>query len=108
MKQLVCEICKNIIDEVSICPFCGADIEIEIDENTNWEILITTNDLIEATNIKGLLEGSNIPVTILSQQDTTRMFTVGNLAIIKIMVPIPYIAEAKELLNIINSTNNEQ
>jgi len=108
MKQLVCEICKNFIDEVSICPFCGADIEIEIDENTNWEILITTNDLIEATNIKGLLEGSNIPVTILSQQDTTRMFTVGNLAIIKVMVPLPYYSEAKELLNIINSTNNEQ
>ncbi len=105
MNIVTCEICKNKFIENSICPYCGSEVEINLNESTKWDILYSTTDMIDAINIKGLLEGSSIPVAILSQQDTTRMFTLGNLAVIKIMVPIPYYNEAKELIKLIISDN---
>lgn len=97
-KQITCEICLNQFDEKSICPFCGSRIEITINENTEWAVCYTTNDIIEATHIKGFLEGGGIPAQILSQIDSTRMFTIGELAIVKLMIPSPYLDEAKEAI----------
>lgn len=97
-KQITCEICLNTFEEKSICPFCGSNIEISINDNTKWAVCITVSDIYDATNYKALLEGANIPMQILSQIDSTRMFTIGELAIVKIMVPEPYLQEAVEII----------
>ncbi len=106
IKQVTCEVCLNSFEAKSICPFCNSRIEIPIDTDTEWAICYTTSDIVDATYIQAMLEGGNIPVQILSQIDTTRMFTIGELAIIKIMVPIPYIDEANELVKSIEDDNN--
>lgn len=98
-KQITCDVCLNSFLEKSICPFCDSRIDLTINEETEWAVCYTTNDIIEATYIKGLLEGGNIPTQILSQIDSTRMFTVGELAIVKVMIPSPFLDEAKEVIN---------
>lgn len=98
IKQITCEICLNTFEEKSICPFCNSRIEISINENTKWVVFYTTNDIIEANYIKGFLEGGNIPAAILSQADSPHILTVGELSIVKIMVPEPYLQEAKEVI----------
>ncbi|HRP03073.1 MAG TPA: DUF2007 domain-containing protein [Candidatus Kapabacteria bacterium] len=94
-RHVKCEICLNHFEEQSICPFCGSKIDISIDENTEWAVCYVTNDIMEATYLHGLLEGGAIPSQILSQIDSTRMFTIGELAIVKLMVPTPYLQEAQ-------------
>ena len=75
----------------------------EFYENSDWELVYTTNREIVAEMYKANLEGANIPVSILSQVDTTRMLTVGNLAIVKIYVPKQFLKTAKEIIDAINS-----
>ena len=48
--------------------------------------------------LKANIESSGIPVEILSQQDTSRMLTVGSLSIIKILVPTEYYKDALEII----------
>jgi hypothetical protein len=54
---------------------------------------------------KANLESAEIPTQILSQIDSTRMLTVGNLAIVKIYVPLPYVNEALEIIHAIEEDN---
>lgn len=65
---------------------------------TNWELIYTTSLIYEAQMYKANIEGAGIPVEILSQQDTARMMTVGNLSIIKLYVPSEYYQDAIEIL----------
>ena len=80
--------------------------EEDFDENYDWEIVYTTNREIVAEMYKANLEGAGIPVSILSQVDSTRMLTVGNLAIVKIYVPKQFLKTAKDIIDAIN-TNSE-
>ncbi len=75
----------------------------EFNENSDWELVYTTNREIVAEMYKANLEGAGIPVSILSQVDSTRMLTVGNLAIVKIYVPKQFLKTAKDIINAINS-----
>ncbi len=102
-----CDICKNSFAEVSICPYCGARIDVTTDENTAWSVAYKTDNIMDATNYKALLEGADIPVQILSQIDTTRMFTFGDLSIVKIMVPKPYLLEALGIFESLKDDSNE-
>jgi hypothetical protein len=56
------------------------------ENNEEWSLVYTTSDEIDALLIKGMLENVEIKAQILSQIDTTRQFTVGELAIAKIYV----------------------
>lgn len=83
------------------------DDDKEFDDNDyDWEIVYTTNREIDAEMYKANLEGAGIPVNILSQVDTTRMFTIGNLAVVKIYVPIQFFNSAKEIIDAINSESD--
>jgi hypothetical protein len=65
---------------------------------SKWELIYTTSKDYEAKMLKANIESSGIPVQILSQQDTSRMLTVGNLSIIKIYVPSDDYEEALQIL----------
>ncbi|MEN6510813.1 MAG: DUF2007 domain-containing protein [Chloroherpetonaceae bacterium] len=80
--------------------------ENDDDNDYDWEIVYTTNREIDAEMYKANLEGAGIPVNILSQVDTTRMLTMGDLAVVKIYVPIQFFNSAKEIIDAINSESD--
>jgi hypothetical protein len=67
-------------------------------EHIKWVHIYTVNTEIDAKMFKDNLESVQIPVQILSQVDSTRMFTVGSLAIVKLFVPSDKYAEALEII----------
>ncbi|MCX7736582.1 MAG: DUF2007 domain-containing protein [Candidatus Kapabacteria bacterium] len=79
------------------------DFDLPEDERIPWVLVYTTNTLIDAEMFRANLEGADIPVQVLSQVDSTRMFSVGELAIVKIFVQSPYYEQAKEIINHIES-----
>ena len=105
-KTIKCDICLNEIEVSSVCPVCGAGLSVDVDEYMDWLVAYTTNNIIDATMYKSLLEGAEIPVSILSQIDSTRMFTIGDLAVVKIMVPRQYLKEAQQVIEDINSSES--
>lgn len=94
---MYCAFCeKQWIDGLNECPDCGTslmdDDELDTLESaieglqTSWVLVYTTNTVIEAEMLQANLKGANIPVQILSQVDSSRQFTVGSLATVKIYV----------------------
>lgn len=72
-------------------------------ENNDWVQVYSTNTEIDAELIKQNLENNDIPANILSQVDSTRQFTVGFLAIVKIFVEKENYDKAKEIIDAINN-----
>ena len=68
-------------------------------ENNEWVLVYTTNTEIDAELIKQNLENNDIQASILSQVDSTRQFTVGFLAVVKIFVEEKNLDKAKEIIN---------
>ncbi|MFN3196432.1 MAG: DUF2007 domain-containing protein [Chlorobiota bacterium] len=64
----------------------------------NWVVVYTTSTEFDAHLIKGMLDSNDIPARVLSQVDTTRQFTLGNLAIVKIFVQKSDYKMAKKLI----------
>lgn len=95
-----CPQCKSILDE-GICQVCGFRAEIsDINKSDiKWVIALTTNNLIDAEMYKTQLESAEIPVVVHSQIDSTRMFTVGHLAIVKVYVPSSQLNDALEIID---------
>lgn len=108
--KMICSLCHSEINDLtlSFCPVCGAQIEgdeeyVKTKFVHPWALVYTTNTDIHAAMLKANLEGAGIPVRILSQVDTVRMLTVGNLAIVKIYVPSPFYTDALEIVKTIEN-----
>lgn len=67
--------------------------------NNDWVEVYSTSTDYEAYLIKGRLESEGIEARILSQVDTTRQFTLGNLAIVRIYVRNSDLATAKQIID---------
>ena len=76
-------------------------------EKGDWKLIYTCSTELEAHHIKNNLEGAEIPCQILSQVDSTRMFTLGELAIVKLFVPEENYNDAKEILKDIQSNSGD-
>ncbi len=76
-------------------------------KNLRWILVYTTNTELEGRMICGNLEGAEIPAQMLSQVDSTRNFTVGGLAKVKIFVPEDYEKDAKEIIKAIFNEDGE-
>jgi len=74
-----------------------------MNEEKDWVLIYETNTEINAEFIKQNLENNGIPTNILSQVDSTRQFTIGYLAIVKIYVLREDMYKASELINEIDS-----
>jgi hypothetical protein len=96
--MIQCEICNNYIPESSVCPVCNAGLSVNINEDTNWVTVKIVNDEIFACMISTNLNRSEIPSEVLVQSDSTRVFTLGHLSQICIMVPEPYLNEALKVI----------
>jgi hypothetical protein len=103
---------SNFLDDDNddICPACGHGYAEPIDERQHypWALVYTTNTVIDAEMYRANLEGAGIPVNILSQVDTARAPTLGDLAIVKIYVLSPFATEAKEIIDAINNPPEEK
>ncbi len=94
-----CPVCLNQIKEESICPVCGAEIEINIDsENIEWELLTSVDSMIEAEMLKANLESAEIPVFLFSKQDTAYRMSVNDFSKVEILVPKQFLSEANIFL----------
>lgn len=102
-----CPVCTSEINGLlTKCPVCGAVVDPELDSGTfPWALVYTTNTMIDAGMFKANLESAGIPVQILSQVDSTRMFTIGSLAIVKLYVPSPLLNDALEIIKAIEEDN---
>ncbi|GBD07699.1 hypothetical protein HRbin21_01530 [bacterium HR21] len=95
------------MEEVIRCPYCGAELEelptqcsvchhhVELEP---WEVVAELSTEWEAELLCGRLRHHGIPAHVLSQRDTTRMFTVGALAVVKLFVPAAYAELARRVL----------
>jgi len=63
-----------------------------------WELVYTCNTELEAHHLKGNLEGAEIECEILSQVDSTRQFTIGELAIVKLYVREEDYEDARKII----------
>lgn len=108
--------CENHpeMEAVGICVVCGkpvcgdcavkreGKILCENDEHIKiaqgWAVIFTTNTEYEAQMVKANLENAGIPSLVFSQRDHVYFLTVGDLAIVNVMVPKHRLPEAQELL----------
>jgi len=90
-------------DNANFCISCGYEFDEAGTQGKRypWVLVFTTSTEYEAQMFKANLEGAGIPTQILSQVDSTRMFTIGELAIVKIYVLSPYVREAEEIIQAI-------
>lgn len=108
---MLCPFCFALIQDknASICYECGKVIDShQLDwKKIPWAKVYTTNTLLDAEMFKQNLESAGIPTHILSQVDSTRNFTLGDLAIVKIFVKEPYYKHALEIIKEIEKSNDD-
>jgi hypothetical protein len=100
-RIIICPSCLESREDFDfpVCPVCGTEFEVfDPAEDYTWEVIYTTNTEIDALMCRDRLLMAGIPANILSQLDTSRMLTVGELAIIKVLVPKSLMISAKKIL----------
>lgn len=89
-------VCSDCAVEHSGRLFCNQDEHIKISEN--WAVVFTTNLEYEAEMVKANLEGAGIPCLVFSQRDHAYGVTIGNMAVVNVMVQKENLQEATEYL----------
>lgn len=93
-EQVVCPRCGAPLESLpGHCPLCGGFVALE-----PWEVIAELGTEWEAELLCGKLRSCGIPAQVLSQRDSTRMFTVGGLAVVKLFVPAAYAQMARRVL----------
>lgn len=108
---MICLKCEaEYIDGITICPDC--DTELITKENfeghlihpKDWVIVYSCAEDLEADMLKSNLEGANIEVLLLNQNDHN-FPVIGNLSVIKVLVKKADAKDASAIINDINSTS---
>lgn len=96
-----CNVCLSEIKPSSICPVCGAEIEIVLNNQSdiNWKNVYDAPNMIEAEIIKALLKSADIPVFLFSKQDTAYVMNVNDFSKVEIYVPSEFVDESVRLIN---------
>lgn len=94
-----CNVCLNEIEESSICPVCGAELEVVLGDEIDWELVYTTNNMIDAEMVKANIESAEIPVHLFSKQDSTYSFTFSEFSKVELYVPKQFLLESGKILN---------
>ncbi len=81
--------------------FCDNDDHVKA--AFNWVVACTTSTEQEAEMIKANLEGAGIGVFVLPQRDRMYVTTVGDLAVVEVMVPVESLDEARAYLSSLES-----
>jgi len=94
---------------MSVCPDCGEtlvtnkDFKGHLINPKDWIIVYSCADGLEASMLKSNLEGAEIEVLILNQNDSS-FPVVGDLSVTKLLVKK---SDAEDAITIINDINKE-
>ncbi|MGK9368805.1 putative signal transducing protein [Melioribacter sp. Ez-97] len=106
---MICPKCEyEYVEGIKECPDCGTplvtreEFEGHLLHPEDWVVVYTCSDNIEAEMYKANLESADIETLILSQKDRNYP-TVGDLAVIKILVKRDDAESALEIIRDINS-----
>jgi hypothetical protein len=96
-----CVVCKKVVcDECAVQKrgkyFCSDDKHVEM--AFNWVTVYTTGTEYEADMIAANLENEGIPARVHLQNDQMLVATIGDLAVVRVMVPSEAADEAKNYL----------
>ncbi len=100
---MFCPNCKNEIDEqISTCNFCGQKLERgEIE----WVVLGHIEDKISSDFAREIMKSYDIPAVVVSKSGffgnaglSLGAFFSSKAMLFEVMVPEPYFAEAKEVM----------
>ena len=110
-ENIICPACKAELKDFDLeeCPVCGNPIDVKDfgrDRKYPWVKVWTTNTMIDAEMFRANLESADIPVQLMPQVDSTRQFTIGGLAIVKIYVPSPMAIDALDIIKAIESQDD--
>lgn len=72
-----------------------------------WEVVLTLSSEMEIGYYKSILDSADIPAEVLDQLDSTRNFTLGELSIVKLLVPAEYAIEARDIIEKVQKANLE-
>ncbi len=64
----------------------------------NYLSIATVSNMVEAEMIRQLLETGGVEATILSEQDSNFVFTVGDLGDIEVMIDTKDLDKANEIM----------
>ncbi len=111
---MICPNCEyEYTESISECPDCGVklvtkeEFEGNLVHHSDWIVVYTTNERYKADMYKANLEGADIEATILGQKDRNYP-TVGDLAVVKILVKKSDAESALEIIEDINSKKDEE
>ena len=106
---MICPKCETeYVEGIKVCADCGSelitneDFEGSLVHPSDWAIVYTCSENFEADMIKANLEGAGMEVLILGQKDRSYP-TVGDLAVVKILVKKNNLEGASEIIQDINS-----
>lgn len=108
---MICLKCEaEYIDGITVCPDCNTelitkkDFEGHLIHPDDWVIVYSCAEDLEADMLKSNLEGANIEVLLLNQNDHN-FPVIGNLSVIKVLVQKTDAQDASAIINDINSTS---
>ena len=108
---MICPKCEYEYHEgITVCPDCNTELvsneeyEGNLIHPKDWVIVYSCGDDIEADMLKSNLEGANIEVLILNQNDHN-FPVVGDLSIVKLLVKKN---DAKDAVAIIDDINKAE
>lgn len=108
---MICLKCEaEYIDGITICPDCNTELITKEDFEGNlihpedWVIVYSCAEDLEADMLKSNLEGANIEVLLLNQNDHN-FPVIGNLSVIKVLVKKTDAQDASAIINDINSNS---
>ncbi|GJQ61609.1 MAG: hypothetical protein SCALA702_06620 [Melioribacteraceae bacterium] len=109
---MICPKCEyEFVEGITKCSDCGSDLihtedfEGNLVHADDWVILKTFAEQYEADMLKANLEGAEIETLVLGQKDRSYP-TVGDLAIIKILVRKESAEDAVKILDDIYNNEN--
>lgn len=110
---MICPNCEyEYVEGIKICADCQTEL-IPVEEfegkllhPSDWLIIYTCADPLEAEMLKANLEGAEIEAIVISQKDRSYP-TVGNLSVVKLLVKKSDADEALEIIQDINNTKTE-
>jgi len=105
-----CVICsKPVCEECAVKHedkiFCDEDEHIEVYED--WAVVYTSSTEYEAEMIKANLESAGIECMVFSQKDHVFFSNMGDMAVVKVMVPKEKVNEAEGILKGLDMPNLE-
>ncbi len=105
---MICPKCEYEYHEgITNCPDCSTELvtnenfEGNLTHPKDWVIVYGCSDVVEADMLKSNLEGANIDVLILNQNDSS-FPVVGDLSVTKILVKKSDVKDAVAIINDIN------